>query len=79
MDIFKWLRIPTGETKEVKAYENWAVRYKSRHGNFSGDTRPEAEFFTNEEDAKAFAEQLKAAFKLVKNTADNYVTITKTT
>lgn len=77
MNLFKWLKIPTGATKEVKAYENWAVRYTSRVGNCSWDVKPEAEFFTNEQDARDFAEQLRAAFKLVKNTVDNRVTITK--
>lgn len=78
MDLFKWLCIPTGDTKEVKAYENWAVRYTSRHSGYSSGTQPEAEFFTNEQDAKDFADQLRAAFKLVKNTTDNYVTVEKT-
>jgi len=77
MNIFKWLSIPTGDTKKVKAYESWSVRYTSRHSVYSSGTKPEAEFFTNEQDAKDFAKQLRAAFKLVKNTVDNEVIVTK--
>jgi len=77
MDLFKWLSIPTGATKQVKAYESWCVRYKSRHSEYSSGTKPAAEFFTNEQDAKDFAKQLEAAFKLIKNTADNHIIIEK--
>ena len=77
MNIFKKLFIPSGEKQEVTAYESWVVRWESRYGEYSSSTQKEAEVFTNEEEAKAFAKQLTEAFKLIKHTSGNYVKITK--
>jgi hypothetical protein len=52
MNIFKWLSIPNGEKEDVKAYKTWVVRWDSRHGQYSGNTRPEVEVFTTKEDAE---------------------------
>lgn len=78
MNLFKWLSIPTGATKEVKAYESWSVRWTSRYNNYMTGTKQEAEFFTNEKDAEDFAKSLRDAFKLLKHTSDTKVTVEKT-
>ena len=77
MNFFKKLLIPSGET-EVTALETWTVRWHSRHGSYGSDTRPECEVFLNEEDAKKFADALKAAYKLIKHTSGTSVTVEKT-
>lgn len=39
---FKWLTVPeTNATKQVEAVQLWEVRWKSRHGEYYSDTRPE--------------------------------------
>lgn len=73
--IFKKLFAPSGEKKELTAIENWSVRWYSRHGSYSGDTRKECEFFTSKEDAEHFAEQLRDAYKLIKHTSDTSVSV----
>jgi hypothetical protein len=75
--IFKKLFAPTGETKELIAMENWSVRWYSRSGPFYTDTRKECEIFISKEDAEHFAEQLKAAFKLIKHTSGDSVIVEK--
>jgi hypothetical protein len=74
---FKKIIIPSGETQELTAYESWTVRWLSRHGYYSSDTRTEVEVFTNEEDANAFAEELRNAFKLIKHTSGITVKVEK--
>jgi hypothetical protein len=69
MNIFKWLSIPSGEKVDVRAYKTWVVRWYSRHGQFAGDTQPEAEIFTTKEDAEKYAQELREAFKLVRHTS----------
>lgn len=77
MNIFKWLSIPTGETKEVKAYESWTVRWRSRHGEYNFEAKDECEVFTNEKDADDFAKSLRDAFKLIRHTSGNSVSVKK--
>lgn len=77
MNIFKKIFIPSGEKVELKAYETWFVRWTTRHGEYFSDTKDTMEVFTSKEDAELFADQLKAAFKLIKYTSGNRVTITK--
>jgi hypothetical protein len=74
---FKNLFIPTGQKESVVAYESWTVRWTSRYGEYSGNTQQEAEVFTNEDDAKKFANQLREAFKLTRTTSGNRVIVTK--
>lgn len=75
---FKKLTAPkTNETKQIDAVQMWEVRWRSRQGEYSGDTRPELEAFTSEEDAKAFAESLKAAFRLIRSTNGTRVELQK--
>lgn len=59
----------------VYAHKSWIVRWTSRHGEYSSDTRPQAEIFPLKEDAEAFKQALEAAFKLIRHTSGNRVTI----
>lgn len=77
MGIFKKLFVPKGEKQELTAYETWSVRWYSRYGGFSGDTKPEMELFTNKEDADKFAEELRAAYKLIRHTSGTQVKVSK--
>lgn len=63
---FKKLGIPTGEQKELVAYNSWVVRWTSRYGEYRSDENQEAEIFPSEDDANEFANQLKEAFKLLR-------------
>jgi predicted DNA-binding WGR domain protein len=71
--MFKWLKTPTGDRIQVKAYKTWSVRWMSRYGRFSSDTQPEMELFTSEEDAVEFKNRLMEARSLLKYTADGSV------
>jgi uncharacterized protein YeaC (DUF1315 family) len=74
---FKWLTtlFGDGKTKEIQAVRMWEVRWQSRYDEYSGCVRPEVECFTSEQLAKDFAAALRAAFKLVKITSGNNVTV----
>ena len=67
----------TNDTKEVDVVQLWHVRWRSRHGQFSSDTREELEGFPSLELANEFADSLKAAFKLLKHTSDTAITVEK--
>lgn len=74
---FKELFIPSGEKTTVVAYNSWVVRWtKVRSVSYnSGDSfsfreTPEAEIFPSEIDANRFADQLREAFKLLRQTGD---------
>lgn len=62
----KIFRIPTGDTKEVEAAELWEVRWMSRYGMYKTDVQDEIEVFFSEDDANAFADSLRKAFKLLR-------------
>lgn len=49
--------------------ETWVVRWNKRHGDFSGEYKEVAQFFTDKEEAKAFADSLQRATKLLGHTA----------
>lgn len=68
---FKKLNVPSG-TKELTAYESWAVRFEISRLLYS---KEQCEFFTSEEDAKAFKQSVEQAAKLLK--VDVSVSITK--
>jgi hypothetical protein len=57
--------------------ESWLVRWRSRHGDFSCDTKDEVEIFLSEEEARFFKLQLELAFKLLKYTNGTKVTMEK--
>lgn len=73
----KTITIPSGEKADVQAYDVWHVRWTSRHGEYSHDTRPEVEAFTTQEDADRFATELKTAFRLIRHTRGIGVTVEK--
>jgi hypothetical protein len=76
INIFKKLYIPKEEKTSIVAYKSWVVRWESRHTEYSGGTRPEAEIFPSKEDAMSFKKQLEEAFKLLRYTCPStYVTI----
>lgn len=79
MNIFiRSLIVPrSNETKTIDVAQLWDVRWNSRHGEYSGDIRPQLECFTSEEAADAFAESLRNAFKLIRTTSGNNVFVTK--
>ncbi len=76
--LFEKKTVPlSNETKEVEVTALWAVRWQSRHGAFNSDVKAEAEFFPNEQDALDFKKALENAFKLIKHTSGNNVSINK--
>jgi hypothetical protein len=76
--ILKTLLMPfSNKTKSVDAVQLWEVRWTSRHGEFSGMTSTELEGFTSEELANEFAQALRNAFKLIKHSSGNRVTVSK--
>jgi len=73
----KPVEVPSGEVKTIKAVQLWEVRWTSRHGALSFDVRQEVEAFPTEAEAREFARALKAAFKLIKHSHGDEVSITK--
>jgi hypothetical protein len=67
----------TNETKEVDVVQLWYVRWQSRYSDYSFGVRQEMEAFTSAEAANEFAESLRAAFKLIKHTTGNSVSVVK--
>lgn len=49
--------------------ETWVVRWNKRYGDFSGEYEKSAQFFTDESEAKEFADSLKRANRLLGHTA----------
>lgn len=75
---FKNLLVPfSNDTKQVNAVQLWEVRWESRHGEYSGNTKPEIEAFPSLEEAEEFAKALRNAFKLIKHTSKDSVTVSK--
>ncbi|MCM3109916.1 hypothetical protein [Lederbergia lenta] len=58
-----------GHTTLTTDLETWVVRWNKRHGNYSNDYKETAQFFTSKEEAKAFADSLKRANKLLGHTS----------
>lgn len=82
MRIIRLLRSKTvtrpesNATVEAPAVQLWYVRWTSRHGAFSSDTREEMEAFTSAEEANTFADSLRAAFALLRHTSGVRVAVT---
>lgn len=75
---FKKKSVPeTNDTKEIEVVQLWYVRWESRHGSYSFDTKKEMEGFTSEAEAREFAASLNAANKLLKNTNFKQATVEK--
>ena len=64
--------LPDGRTLfSMDRFENlaeWEVRWESRNGDYSGDVKSEVAAFTNRATAEAFAETLRDAHKILRNT-----------
>ena len=75
---FKKTAVPvSNETKEVETVQLWQVMWWSRDGEYSHSLNKEFEVFTSEEEAKNFADSLRAAFKLIRYTSGTEVKLTK--
>lgn len=59
----------------VDVISTYEVRWNSRHGEYSGSTRPEVRAFTTKTDALAFQKALQDAFALIKHTSGTQVTL----
>lgn len=64
-------------TERIDAVQLWEVRWRSRRGEYFGDTQPEMEAFPSQEKADRFAEASRSAFKLIRHTSGTTVTVTK--
>lgn len=65
-----------GHTTLTSDIETWVVRWNQKYGQFSSDLKEVAQFFTNKEEAEAFADSLKRANKLLGHTC-SYLTWVK--
>lgn len=57
--------------------ETWVVEWTSRYGIYSHQTEQRYKAFTDEEKAKDFAESIRRANRLIGNTSQTRVTVTK--
>jgi len=74
---FKKLTMPNSNAvKSVVVLQLWEVRWVSRHGEYRADTKAEAEFFTSPTEANGFADALRAAFRLTRNTTKEETKVT---
>lgn len=74
--IKKLITVPaTNETKQVESATLWVVEWTSRHGSFYSDTMRQFAAFPSEVAANEFALSLRNAFKLIRTTAENKVTV----
>jgi hypothetical protein len=64
------------QEQEVTAAAIYEVRWCSRWGSYSGNITPEIRVFTTKKDAEDFKKALEDAFKLIKHTSGNRVTLT---
>lgn len=62
----------------VKTIQTWEVRWISRHGYYSSDTKEEVRVFVTRKEADIFAFALEDAFKLIKHTSGTRVNVIKT-
>jgi hypothetical protein len=64
LNIFK-----KGHRTLTSDLETWAVRWNQRYGDYSGQYKQVAQFFTNKEEAEAFKESLMRATSLLGHTS----------
>lgn len=57
-----------GHTTLTTDVETWVVRWNKKHGEFSNEHKEVAQFFTNKEEAKDFADSLRRANQLLGHT-----------
>lgn len=68
------------ETKQLNSgVDTWVVEWTRRYGKFSDDTEQCFQAFTDEDEAKEFADSLRRAHKLIGNTSGTTVTVKKQT
>lgn len=60
-----------------EATPSYEVRWTSRYGEYSGHTRPEIEIFKDKNEAEHFKKMLEDAFKIIKHTSGDKVSIIK--
>lgn len=65
------------KTVEVDEVQLWYVRWTSRYGGMMRDTKKEVKAFPNYDDALEFKQALEDAFKLIRHTHGNKVTLTQ--
>ncbi len=76
--IRKWLAVPrSNDVVQVWAAQLWEVRWNSRYNEYAHGLKPEVEAFPNEADAHAFADALTNAFRLIRHTSGNAVSVVK--
>jgi len=63
--------------KQFHFTETWEVRWASRHGDYSGDTKPEIAAFASREEAEEFGEVLRDSFRLIRHTSGTRVVVQK--
>lgn len=51
--------------------ETWVVKWNKRYGQFSSEYEETAQFFTDKEEAEAFADSLRRAIKLLGHTSSH--------
>ena len=74
--FLKWLRVPSShDTRLIEAVQLWEVRWESRSGKYLSDTQKEMEAFTSKQEAEAFATSLKNAFRLIRHTSGDSVSV----
>ena len=66
--MWKFFKIPTSETEEIKGLETWVVSWYSRYGAYSHDVEKCYQAFTSKENAIKFKKALEDAFKFIKHT-----------
>ncbi|GLB26492.1 hypothetical protein LXJ15735_27330 [Lacrimispora xylanolytica] len=64
LNIFK-----KGHETLTSDIDTWVVRWNKRYGDFSGDYKETAQFFTDKNEALRFKEEIKRAIKLLGHTA----------
>lgn len=72
INIFK-----KGTRKLSSGIDTWVVEWTRRYGSFHGDTEQCFQAFTDEQEAKDFAESIRRAHKLIGNTSGTSVYVTK--
>jgi len=75
---FRKKKVPkTNETVEADVVRLWIVKWQSGNSEYSTNTSGELCAFTSEDEAIKFKESLIDAFKLIRHTHGNSVSIAK--
>ena len=74
---FKNIFFRNEQQMSVSVVDCWEVRWQSRYGKWDHEVRDEVRIFISHSEAISFEEALRDAFKLVKHTSGNQVSIEK--